>query len=70
MGGYEAARTIRRADIPRAKTVSVIAITADAFPHDAKATLDAGMASGQTHRYGTPETGDSDADLSLEGAFT
>ena len=43
MDGYEAARRIRALDRPDAKTVPIIAMTADAFADDVQKCLDAGM---------------------------
>jgi CheY-like chemotaxis protein len=43
MDGYEAARKIRKLDRPDAKTVPIIAMTADAFEDDVQKCLDAGM---------------------------
>lgn len=43
MDGLEAARRIRALDRPDAKTVPIIALTANAFESDVKATVDAGM---------------------------
>ena len=43
MTGYEAARAIRALDRPDAKTIPIIAMTADAFAEDVKKCLDAGM---------------------------
>ena len=41
--GYEATRRIRTLDIPRAKTIPIIAMTANVFPEDVKKCLEAGM---------------------------
>ena len=43
MNGYEAARAIRACEHPEAKTIPIIAMTANAFDDDVKAALDAGM---------------------------
>lgn len=43
MNGYEATRAIRRCGHPNAKTIPIIAMTANAFSEDVKAALDAGM---------------------------
>ena len=43
MDGLEATRRIRAIDIPRAKTVPIIAMTANAFREDVVKCLDAGM---------------------------
>ena len=43
MNGYEAAEAIRASDHPEAKTIPIIAMTANAFDVDIKAALDAGM---------------------------
>jgi CheY-like chemotaxis protein/two-component sensor histidine kinase len=43
MDGYEATRKIRDLDNPRAKTVPIIAMTANVFKEDIKKCLDAGM---------------------------
>ena len=43
MDGYEATRQIRRLDTPLAKTVPIIAMTANAFQDDIKKALAAGM---------------------------
>ena len=43
MDGYEAARAIRALGRPDAKTVPIIAMTADAFAEDIQKCLDAGM---------------------------
>ncbi len=43
MDGLTATRTIRASDHPDAKTVPIIAMTANAFDEDAKRCLDAGM---------------------------
>jgi CheY-like chemotaxis protein len=41
--GYEATKMIRKMDIPQAKTVAIIAMTADVFLEDIKKCLEAGM---------------------------
>ncbi len=43
MDGYEATRAIRRSDHPKAKTIPIIAITADAFQEDVIKASEAGM---------------------------
>ncbi|MDE6029266.1 MAG: response regulator [Clostridiales bacterium] len=43
MDGYEATRLIRACSHPRAKTVPIIAMTANAFDDDVKAALESGM---------------------------
>ena len=43
MNGYEAARAIRALERPDAKTVPIIAMTANAFADDVRAALEAGM---------------------------
>jgi CheY-like chemotaxis protein len=43
MDGYEATRAIRAMDHPRAKTVPIIAITANVFKEDIKKCIVAGM---------------------------
>lgn len=43
MNGYDAARAIRACEHPEAKTIPIIAMTANAFDDDVKAALDAGM---------------------------
>jgi len=43
MNGYEAARAIRAMERPDAKTVPIIAMTANAFAEDVQAALDNGM---------------------------
>ncbi|HIX57093.1 MAG TPA: response regulator [Candidatus Anaerobiospirillum pullistercoris] len=43
MNGLEATRAIRALDKPNAKTIPIIAMTANAFSEDVKASLDAGM---------------------------
>ena len=43
MDGLEATRTIRALDRPDAKTVPIIAMTADAFAQEQKRTIDSGM---------------------------
>lgn len=43
MDGYEAARTIRAGSHSEAKTIPIIAMTANAFDEDVKKSLDAGM---------------------------
>ena len=43
MDGYQAARAIRAMDVPRAKTVPIIAMTANVFKEDVERSLAAGM---------------------------
>ena len=43
MDGYEATRTIRALDDPRAKTVPIIAMTANVFREDIDKCLESGM---------------------------
>ena len=43
MTGYEAAAAIRALDRPDAKTIPIIAMTANAFAEDVQAALAAGM---------------------------
>jgi len=43
MGGYEATRAIRALDIPQAKTIPIIAMTANVFREDIEKCLEAGM---------------------------
>ena len=43
MNGYQATRAIRAADHPQARTIPIIAMTANAFEEDIRAALDAGM---------------------------
>jgi PAS domain S-box-containing protein len=43
MDGYEATRTIRAMDIPRAKTIPIIAMSANVFREDVEKCLEAGM---------------------------
>ena len=43
LNGYEATRKIRSLDRPDAKTIPIIAMTADAFSEDIKRCLDSGM---------------------------
>ena len=43
MNGYEATWAIRECDHPRAKTIPIIAMTADAFAEDVKKARDSGM---------------------------
>ena len=43
MNGYEAARTIRANERNDAKTIPIIAMTANAFEEDIRAALQAGM---------------------------
>ena len=43
MDGYEATKAIRESEHPSAKTIPVIAMTANAFAEDVKKSIDAGM---------------------------
>jgi len=43
MDGYEATRRIRALDIPRAKTIPIVAVTANVFREDVEKCLAAGM---------------------------
>lgn len=43
MNGYEATRAIRKLEHPDAKSIIILAMTANAFAEDVKASLDAGM---------------------------
>ena len=43
MNGYEATRTIRADKRPDAKTIPIIAMTANAFEEDVKEALESGM---------------------------
>ena len=43
MNGYEATRTIRAMERPDAKTIPIIAMTADAFSEDIHRCLECGM---------------------------
>lgn len=43
MNGYEAAREIRASEHPQGKTIPIVAMTANAFAEDVKASKDAGM---------------------------
>jgi len=43
MDGYEATRRIRALDIPAAKTIPIVAMTANVFKEDIEKCLDAGM---------------------------
>ena len=43
MDGYEATRHIRGLDVPKAKTIPIIAMTANVFREDVEKCLDAGM---------------------------
>ena len=43
MNGYEATQIIRRSSHPEAKTIPIIAMTANAFATDITKSLDAGM---------------------------
>jgi len=43
MNGYEATRTIRALDIPKAKTIPIVAMTANVFREDIEKCIEAGM---------------------------
>jgi CheY-like chemotaxis protein len=43
MDGYDATRSIRALDTPRAKTIPIIAMTANVFREDIERCIDAGM---------------------------
>jgi CheY-like chemotaxis protein len=43
MDGYEATQRIRALDIPAAKTIPIVAMTANVFREDIERCLDAGM---------------------------
>lgn len=43
MNGYEAARAIRKMEREDAKTIPIIAMTANAFAEDVQEAMDAGM---------------------------
>jgi CheY-like chemotaxis protein len=43
MDGYEATRCIRALDVPAAKNVPIIAMTANVFKEDIERCIDAGM---------------------------
>ena len=43
MNGYEATKAIRSLDHPDAKSIVILAMTANAFTEDVKASLEAGM---------------------------
>jgi len=43
MDGYEATRQIRELDVPRARTIPIVALTANVFRHDVERCLEAGM---------------------------
>lgn len=43
MNGYESAKAIRSSSHPKAKSIPIIAMSADAFPEDIQRSLDSGM---------------------------
>jgi len=43
MDGYEATRRIRALDIPEAKAIPIVAMTANVFKEDVERCLEAGM---------------------------
>ena len=43
MNGYEASARIRQTDRPDARTIPIVAMTANAFAEDVQASLEAGM---------------------------
>ncbi|MCL2538987.1 MAG: response regulator [Oscillospiraceae bacterium] len=43
MDGYQATRTIREMDLPQAKTIPIVAMTANAFKEDIERCLESGM---------------------------
>ena len=43
MDGYQATQTIRAMDIPKAKSITIIAMTANVFKEDIERSLAAGM---------------------------
>lgn len=43
MNGYESAQAIRKSDHPEAKSIPIVAMSADAFPEDIQRSLDSGM---------------------------
>jgi len=43
MDGYDATRRIRALNIPSAKTIPIVAMTANVFKEDVKKCLEAGM---------------------------
>jgi CheY-like chemotaxis protein len=43
MNGFDATKAIRESDHPEAKTIPIIAMTANAFAEDVTASLEAGM---------------------------
>jgi len=43
MDGFQAARTIRALDMPKAKTIPIVAMTANAFKEDVEKCLESGM---------------------------
>ncbi len=82
MNGYEATKAIRVCSHPRAKTIPIIAMTANAFAEDIKDALDAGMDAhiakpvdlsqlesairGILHRSGNPAAGRWDAGFAAQ----
>ncbi len=43
MDGYEATRSIRALDTPKAKTIPIVAMTANVFREDVERCIEAGM---------------------------
>ena len=43
MNGYESAKAIRASSHPKAKSIPIVAMSADAFPEDIQRSLDSGM---------------------------
>ena len=55
MDGLTAARTIRALDRPDAKTIPIIAMTANAFAEDKRKTMEAGMDAHLSKPINVPE---------------